>query len=80
MYVKLDWGGGSVGGMEDGGGHRKRCMWGSERGERMENVVSREEVVFWIPWARENRIPGPLSPYRFEACTHYQARSCPLTL
>ena len=31
-----------------------------------------------IPCARWNRTTGPLSPYRFEACTHYQARSCTL--
>ncbi len=26
--------------------------------------------------ARWNRTTGPLSPYRFEACTHHQAGSC----
>ena len=39
-----------------------------------------EEVVFWITERRLNRTAGPLSPYRFEACTHYQARSSSLTL
>ena len=30
----------------------------------------------YITCARWNRTTGPLSPYRFEACTHHQAGSC----
>ncbi len=35
-----------------------------------------DKTVGTTTCARWNRTTGPLSPYRFEACTHHQAGSC----